>query len=89
MSSTEKTHDKDRSTTIVVNAQQKTVTTKELTFDQVADLADPNRPTGPNVEVTITYYRGHGDKDEGTLYPGQSVKVKDGMVFDVRITDKS
>jgi hypothetical protein len=54
MSNSEKKDDKDRSTTIVVNAQQKTVTTKELTFGQVADLADPNRPTGPNVEVTIT-----------------------------------
>jgi hypothetical protein len=89
MSKDEKTDDKDRSITIVVNAQQKTVIAKELTFDQIADLADPNRPTGPNVDVTITFYRGHGDKKEGALHPGESVKVKDGMVFDVRITDKS
>jgi Multiubiquitin len=75
--------------TIIVNAQQKTVTTKELTFDEVVRLAYPTPPTGPTVEISVTYYRGEGEKPEGTLEEGQSVKVKEGMVFNVRVTDKS
>jgi hypothetical protein len=75
--------------TIIVNAQPKTVTTKELTFDEVVRLAYPNPPTGPTVEISVTYYRGDDKKPEGTLEEGQSVKVKQDMVFNVRVTDKS
>jgi hypothetical protein len=79
----------DKETTIIVNGQQKTVTAKELSFDEVADLAFPDRPTGPNIEVSITYHRGSGNKPDGILAPGQSVKVKKDMRFDVELTDKS
>jgi hypothetical protein len=74
--------------TIIVNAREKIVTEKELTFAQVVALAD-NLPTGPNVIYTVTYRRGEGNKPEGTLADGESVKVKDGMVFNVTATDKS
>lgn len=77
-------------TTIVVNGQEKTTDQKELSFDQLVSIAhDGNPPSGPNWEFSITYRRGHGDKPEGSLLPGQSVKVKDGMVVNVRSTDKS
>lgn len=75
--------------TVIVNGVQKEVTTKELTFDQVVDLAFNPRPSGPYWVFTVTYRRGHGDKPEGTLEPGGSVKVKDGMIFNVTATDKS
>jgi hypothetical protein len=75
--------------TIVVNGQQKTVEASELSFEQVVALAFDPVPTGPNVMFTITYRRGHGDKPEGTLTEGESVKVKEGMIFDVTATDKS
>lgn len=73
---------------IIVNAREKTVNTDELTFDQVVRLAFDEPPTGENVQITVLYRRGHGNK-EGTLVAGQSVKVKNGMVFDVTATDKS
>ncbi len=75
--------------TITVNGRQKTVTSDGLTFDQVVALAFDPVPSGPNVEVTVAYRRGHGDKPAGSLYEGQSVKVKEGMIFDVTVTDKS
>ena len=75
--------------TIIVNGRQKTVTTKDLTFDQVVALAFDNPPTGPNIVFTITYRRGEGNKPEGTLVEGGTVKVKDGMIFNVTATDKS
>jgi hypothetical protein len=77
-------------TTIIINAQEKTTTEKELTFEAVVSLAyDGNPPTGENWEFTVTYQRGHSNKPQGSLRPGESVKVKEGMVFDVRATDKS
>lgn len=76
--------------TIIVNGEEKTVERKEqLTFDEVIDLAFDPRPTGEMIVFTITYRRGHGDKPEGTLTEGHSVKVKDGMIFNVTATDKS
>lgn len=78
-----------REITIVINGRSKTITDKELTFEQVVALAFDPPPTGDNVEFTITFRRGHGDKPEGSLLPEQSVKVKDGMVFSVSATDKS
>lgn len=75
--------------TIIVNGREKVVTTKELTFDEVVALAFDNPPSGPYICFTITYRRGHGNKPEGTLTDGETVKVKDGMIFNVTATDKS
>ena len=80
---------KDKQSTIIVNTEDKIVTSKELSFDEVVLLAFPNPPTGPNVGFTITYRRGHGEKPDGTLVEGGTVKVKDGMIFNVTPTDKS
>ena len=52
-------------------------------------LAYDNPPTGPNVLITVTYRRGHGEKPEGSLTEGASVRVKEGMIFNVAHTDKS
>jgi len=82
-------NEKDRSVTIVVNGREKTVTSKELTFDEVVNLAFDDPQPGPNIVFTITYRRGHGDKPEGSLVEGGTVKVKDGMIFNVTRTDKS
>lgn len=81
--------DKDKAVTIIVNGREKSVTSKELTFDQVVDLAFDDPQRGPLIFFTITYRRGHGEKPEGSLVEGKSVKVKDGMIFNVTRTDKS
>lgn len=74
---------------IVVNGRTKTVTKKDLTFDEVVHLAFDPAPTGPNVLFTITYRRGEGNKPEGTLVQGETLKVKEGMIIHVTATDKS
>ncbi len=74
---------------IIVNGRKKTVTTKEVTFDQIVHLAYDNPPSGPDVIFTIIYRRGEGNKPVGTLVEGGSVKVKDGMIFDVTATNRS
>jgi len=78
-----------KAVTIVVNGRPKEVTEKNLTFDEVVALAFDPVPSGPNIEITVAYRRGEGKKPAGTLVEGETVKVKDGMIFDVTATDKS
>ena len=82
--------DHQRETTIIINAQEKTVTTRDITFEQVLDLAyDGNPPQGDNWVFTVTYRRGANESPQGSLVQGGSVKVKHNMVFNVTATDKS
>lgn len=74
---------------IIVNARQKVVTERFLSFAQVVALAFDNPPTGPNIMFTITYRNGPPKNPEGSLLEGQSVKIKDKMVFNVTPTNKS
>ena len=78
-----------KTTTIIVNTREKHVTGKEVTFEQIVGLAFEQPPTGENIEITIAYRRGSGDKPTGTMHPGEHLKVKEGMIFDVTATDKS
>ena len=78
-----------KATNVVANGRERSVTDDELTFNQVAGLAFDPVPSGPNIAITITFRRGHGNKPEGSLLPGDTVKVKEGMIFNVSVTDKS
>lgn len=81
---------KGKQATVVINGQPKVVEAKELSFEQLVSLAyDGNPPSGENWEFTITYRKGEGRKPQGSLQPNESVKVKDGMIFNVTGTDKS
>lgn len=71
---------------IIVNGREKKVAKEEISFAEVVELA--GLPSTPNTIFTVTYRRGHGNK-EGTLVEGESVKVKEGMIFNVTATDKS
>ncbi|MDA3873268.1 MAG: multiubiquitin domain-containing protein [Kiritimatiellae bacterium] len=75
--------------TIIVNGSEKVVTSKELTFDEVVALGLDPVPTGPNICLTVTYRRGHGEKPEGSLMQGETLKIKEGMIINVTATDKS
>jgi Multiubiquitin len=75
--------------TIVVNGRKKLVAKRRLSFDRVVALAFDPVPTGPDVMFTITYRHGPKQNPEGTLTQGGTVKIKDGMIFNVTTTDKS
>ncbi len=82
------TEERHEPVTIIVNGRPKEVTEKELTFEEVVNLAfNDDPPHGPNVVITVTYSKGEGGK-QGSLLPGHHVKVKAGMVFNVKATDK-
>ena len=78
-----------KSVTVIVNGRERQVEKDELTFDELVRLAFDPVPVGPNVLFTITYRKGQGNKPEGTLIQGGSVKAHDGMIFNVTATDKS
>lgn len=75
--------------TIVVNGRQREVEQRELTFEQLVGIAFPDSPVDPNAFFTITYRRGSGEKPEGTLVAGESVRIKEGMIFNVTQTVRS
>lgn len=78
-----------RTVTIKVNGRQRVVERGPISFEQLVAIAFPDQQPGPNTTYTITYRKGPAHKPEGSLLPGQSVNVKNGMIFNVRSTDKS
>ena len=74
---------------IYVNGEEKVVTTKRLTFAEIVTLAFPTPPTGDNILFTISYEDGPRPNPAGSLTAGGTVKIKDGMIFNVTPTDKS
>lgn len=80
---------KDKTYTIVVNGREKIVEEKELSYWDVISLAFDDPAPGPRIFFTVAFRRGQGDKPQGTLVDGESVRVKNRMIFDVTRTDKS
>jgi hypothetical protein len=74
---------------IIVNGREKEWAKKKISFAELVAIAFPVPPAGQFIVYTITYHQGPPPRPEGTLTEGESVKVRDGMVFNVRFTDKS
>lgn len=81
-------HDK-KTVTIVVEGTEHEWPKGEITYEEVVTLEEPNYASNPNITYSVTYKRGQGNKPEGTLVAGASVKVKDGMRFSVSETGQS
>lgn len=82
-------HGEKKEITIIVNTRKKEVTAKDHSFTQVVELAFNPVPVGPNILFTITYRNGPRDNPQGALLEGSTVKIKEGMIFNVTQTDKS
>lgn len=73
--------------TIKINGTDVEVPDKEITFEELVDLADPG-----HVADASNYTVSWGSKQEPgmkAMLPGQSVKLKNGMVFDVYLANRS
>lgn len=75
--------------TIIVNGQKKEVAETKLTFEEAVRLAFPALPTGDNVMFTVRYRHGPKQNPSGTLLEGETVRIKNGMIFDVTQTVRS
>lgn len=75
--------------TIIVNGTNHQWPKVEITYAEVVTLDVPTYPQHPEITYSVMYSRGHGEKPEGILTPGGSVKVKEGMIFRVSPTGQS
>ena len=75
--------------TIVVEGTPHEWPKDDISYAQAVTLEVPDYAQHPDITYSVKYKRGHGNKPEGTLAPGDTVKVKDGMVFSVSETGQS
>jgi len=78
-----------KTVTIIVEGSPHEWPKEEISYVEVVTLAVPDYAQNPGISYSVKYKRGHGNKPEGVLVPGASVKVKEGMIFSVTATTKS
>lgn len=76
---------------IIINGTRHRVSGAEVTFDQIADLAYPDKKRGELITYTVNYYNGGGRRADGRLVNNfnSTIKIKEGTVFNVTRTDRS
>lgn len=88
----EQTHeerDHDKAHRIIVNGTPHEWRKEMITYEEVVTLEVPDYSQHPEITYSVKYKNGHGNKPEGILSPGGSVKVKDGMIFSVSESGQS
>lgn len=79
----------EKTVTIIVEGTPHEWPKGEITYVEVVTLEVPNYMEHPEITYSVKYKNGHGNKPEGILAPGGSIKVKEGMVFSVSETGQS
>lgn len=81
----------DKPITIIVNAEDKILPAgiKTITYQGVVEVAYGTYNSSDQVIYTVVYSNGPAENPKGTLVLDQSVKVKEGMIFNVGRSDKS
>jgi hypothetical protein len=78
-----------KTVTIIVEGTPHEWPKDEITYAEVVTLEVPNYAQHPEITYSVKYKRGHGNKPEGILSPGGSVRVKEDMIFSVSETGQS
>jgi hypothetical protein len=81
-------HGHDDQVTIVVNGRSKKWDKETISYQELVTLSGLPLPSGQNPGFTITYHNGPNHTD-GSVVPGQSVEVRNGMIFNVTPTNQS
>jgi nucleoside 2-deoxyribosyltransferase len=79
---------KEKVITIIVNAREKEVEEKKLSYHQIIELAYGQMEHSDAIVYTVTYSKGK-NPDKGSMVEGDTITVKQGMIFNVTRTDKS
>lgn len=81
----------DKTITIIVNGVNKTLPkgTRQLSYSEVVTIAYGKFDEASHIIYTVAYSSGPKENLKGTLVKGQSVIVKEGMIFNVSRSDKS
>lgn len=72
---------------IIVNTRPKEVAGERVSYTQIVELAFPGASGTADVMYAVQYTAPH--MPDGTLAEGQSVKLENGMKFDVSKTNRS
>ncbi len=75
--------------TIIVNAREHIWSEHKISFEQVITLAYGSYDNNPLITYTVSFKKGDEKKHEGKITKGDEVPVKDGMIFNVSLTDRS
>lgn len=81
--------DKTKFVTIIVEGSPHEWPKEDISYDQVVALEVPSHTPDSEILYSVGYERGNGNKPQGTLSPGSTVKVKKGMIFHVSETGQS
>ncbi|MGN6204680.1 multiubiquitin domain-containing protein [Humibacter sp.] len=73
---------------IMINGRRHEVFGDSISYEELIRLAFPG-VQGEDKAFTVTYRRGPAENREGTLAAGQSVRIKEEMVFNVERTNRS
>jgi len=76
-------------THIIINGRLHEVGGEMITFEQVIILAFGSISNDPNIVYTVVYKKGPAGNPEGSMVRGDLVKIKNEMVFNATLTDKS
>ncbi|MCO6057954.1 multiubiquitin domain-containing protein [Pseudomonas sp. MOB-449] len=82
-------HEPNTVTIVVEGTPHEWPKNEEIPYEQVVKLEVPDYSPTSGISYAVKYTRGQGNKPEGILSPGESVKVKEGMVFSVSETGQS
>jgi len=80
-------HGEGPTRTITINGTGIEVHAKELSFEQLVELAYPDG-TVPPKDYVVSWGR-RGDSGMQSMLPGQVIKLKQGMIFDVEPANRS
>lgn len=79
----------NKEVTIIVEGTPHEWPKGDISYSEVVTLEVPDYAQHPEITYSVTYKKGHGNKPEGILSPGASVKVKEGVIFNVSETGQS
>lgn len=75
--------------TIVVEGTPHSWSKDTISYDEVVTLEVPDYAQHPEITYSVKYKNGQGNKPEGVLAKGESIRVKDRMIFSVSETGQS
>lgn len=75
---------------LITNGRQKQFDKNEISYEEIVKLTYPlHEALSKHTAFSVSYSRGKAGKERGILHFGDSVPVKEGMIFNVYMTDKS
>lgn len=84
-----KTRHAKTNVTIIVEGTPHQWEKKKISYAEVVTLEVPDYAHHPDITYSVTFTNGPNNRPEGDLAKGESVKVKDGMIFNVSETGQS